>query len=101
MPNSLHPEFATLLVIPGLHFHVHRRRTQNCNSLTVTTSRRRWLIPALILIAAIGVFVAARGWPFKQEKIRNALEKASVTKVEFGSFHQTYFPPGCTVENIN
>jgi hypothetical protein len=63
----------------------------------------RWLrilgfcIFALILV---GIVVLATHWPFNRDALTRALEKATGRSVEIGAFHTSYFPPGCTAENI-
>jgi hypothetical protein len=63
----------------------------------------RWLrILGFCLFGLIvaGVVVLATHWPFSRDAITRALEKATGRPVEIGAFHSSYFPPGCTAENI-
>jgi len=56
------------------------------------------LVLAGILVAAV-VFLAWK-WPFTPDHVRTDLEHASSTKVSFQKFQQTFFPPGCVVEQV-
>lgn len=74
--------------------------------LTLPRSRqvRRFIIPAalatLVLLLVAVVFLAWR-WPFSREAVLKDLEEASLSKVEVGAFHETYFPrPGCVLERV-
>src|ERR1700730_13861878 len=53
----------------------------------------------VIFLAAI-VFLAWR-WPFSREAVLKDLKDASLSKVDVGAFHGTYFPrPGCVLERV-
>ncbi len=65
-------------------------------------SAKRWLltvgIAAAILIA--GAFLLVAKWPFTREKITSALQERTERRVLIGAFRQTFFPPGCVVEDV-
>jgi hypothetical protein len=77
---------------------------------TLTTSprplpahRRPLQIAAFVAIPLIllGCFVLARKWPFNRDAVVKELEDTSMSRVEVGSFHKTYFPhPGCVLEHV-
>jgi hypothetical protein len=39
-------------------------------------------------------------WPFTEAKVRQELVSSLGAGVHFGSFRETYFPPGCIAENV-
>jgi AsmA-like C-terminal region len=46
------------------------------------------------------IFLAAR-WPFSRAAVLQDLAEASLSRVDVGSFHGTYFPrPGCVLEGV-
>jgi hypothetical protein len=51
-----------------------------------------------LIVAAI--VMLAIHWPFSRDAVQKALESATSRPVEIGAFHSSYFPPGCTAENI-
>ena len=55
-------------------------------------------IVVLLLIAA--AIVAHHYWPFTESAVRADLASDASANVRFGSFHQTFFPPGCIAENV-
>jgi hypothetical protein len=58
-------------------------------------------MPGLLLLAAIiYVAVIAMNWPFTRQALINALQERSARIVTVGHFYRTYFPPGCTAEDI-
>lgn len=60
----------------------------------------KWTSAAL-LVLTLGYFViVAWNWPFKQQTMMNALERRTLSTVTIGRFARTYFPPGCTAEDI-
>jgi hypothetical protein len=65
---------------------------------------RKFVVPAacvtaVVLLAAV-FFLAAR-WPFRREAVLKDLQDASLSKVDIGAFHGTYFPrPGCVLEHV-
>ena len=65
---------------------------------------RRFILPAAFVTAAIllaGVFFLAACWPFRREAVLKDLQDASLSKVDIGAFHGTYFPrPGCVLEHV-
>jgi hypothetical protein len=66
--------------------------------------KRRIIVPAalalIVMILAAIAFLAWR-WPFSREAVLADLEEASLSKVEVGAFHKTYFPrPGCVLERV-
>src|ERR1700682_842342 len=65
---------------------------------------RRFILPAAFVTAAIllaGLFFLAARWPFGREAVLKDLQDASLSKVDIGAFHGTYFPrPGCVLEHV-
>lgn len=65
--------------------------------------RKRWTSWALIaggaLLAAYTAMIAFH-WPFTKEAVIKALEERSARTVTISRFYRTYFPPGCTAEDI-
>jgi AsmA-like C-terminal region len=61
-----------------------------------------WHLPPGLLIAAfIGYLIfIALNWPFKEQSVINVLQEASLRTVKIGSFHKTFFPPGCVAEQV-
>jgi hypothetical protein len=56
-------------------------------------------LTATVLLGG-GVFLASR-WPFRREAVLKDLQIASLSKVDVGAFHGTYFPrPGCLLEHV-
>jgi len=54
----------------------------------------------VVVVAVAGVFLL-RHWPFSREAVLKDLEEASMSKVQMGAFHGTYFPrPGCELEHV-
>jgi len=51
-------------------------------------------------IALIYIVVIALNWPFTQQAVIDALQKRSLRTVTIGHFYRTFFPPGCTAEDI-
>lgn len=71
-----------------------------------TGSRRgrrllRWIgIAALLLVAVLAVLFAVK-WPFTRHAMTKRLEHDGEFQVTIGSFHSTYFPPGCVAEDVS
>jgi AsmA-like C-terminal region len=71
---------------------------------TSPKTTRKLIVPAalvavVIFLVAI-VFLALR-WPFSREAVLKDLQDASLSKVDIGAFHGTYFPrPGCILEHV-
>jgi hypothetical protein len=69
-----------------------------------STQSRGFILPAAfvtagVLLAAV-VFLAAR-WPFRREAVLKDLQDASLSRLDVGVFHGTYFPrPGCVLEQV-
>jgi hypothetical protein len=62
--------------------------------LAVTTS-----VGALLLL--IGVVILCRRWPASRQAVLQDLQDVSMSKVQFGAFHSSYFPsPGCVIEHV-
>src|ERR1700680_507969 len=65
---------------------------------------RRFILPAAFVTAAIllaGLFFLAARWPFRREAVLKDLQDASLSRVDIGAFHSTYFPrPGCVLEHV-
>lgn len=80
--------------------HTERRGSQEQVKFT---RPHRWLQLTLIVIGIlviVGIVIFAAKWPFTRAKVMADLQEAVQGTVQFGSFHQTYFPPGCVAENV-
>jgi hypothetical protein len=56
---------------------------------------------AMVVIFLAAVVVLAWRWPFSRTAVLQELEAASLSRVDAGTFHATYFPhPGCTLEHV-
>jgi len=55
-------------------------------------------LAALLVVAA--AVIVHHYWPFTESAVRADLASDASANVRFGSFHQTYFPPGCVAENV-
>jgi hypothetical protein len=63
----------------------------------------RWWIGASLAVAILAVIytaVIAANWPFTQQAVIEALQERSLRTVTIGHFSRSYFPPGCTAEDI-
>ncbi len=60
---------------------------------------RRLGIAALLLVAVFAVLFAVK-WPFTRHAMTKRLEHDGMFQVTIGSFHSTYFPPGCVAEDV-
>jgi hypothetical protein len=63
----------------------------------------RWWMKASLAVAALAIIyvaVIAENWPFTQQAVIDALQDRSLRTVTIGHFSRTYFPPGCTAEDI-
>jgi hypothetical protein len=65
---------------------------------------RKFILSAACVTAAVllagTIFLVAR-WPFSREAVLKDLQDASLSKVDIGVFHGTYFPrPGCVLEHV-
>jgi AsmA-like C-terminal region len=71
---------------------------------TPSTNTRKLVVLALLVMAAIvfaAVVLLALRWPFTRAAVLKQLEDASLSRVDAGSFHGTYFPrPGCVLERV-
>ena len=56
------------------------------------------LVAAAIL--AVGVILLHHYWPFTESAVRAQLGSAASAEVRIGNFHDHYFPPGCSAENV-
>lgn len=71
-----------------------------------TSSRKTWKLIARVVLAMGVVFLAAIvvlawHWPFSRKAVLQELEAASLSRVDAGTFHATYFPrPGCILEHV-
>jgi hypothetical protein len=54
----------------------------------------------VVLIVIAAAIVLKRNWPFTEEKVASLMEQRTERQVLIGHFTTSYFPPGCTVENI-
>jgi hypothetical protein len=61
---------------------------------------RLWLPVLLIAGAIVYIAVIAMNWPFREQAVINVLEQRSLRTVTVGRFYRTYFPPGCTAEDV-
>jgi hypothetical protein len=61
---------------------------------------RLWIPAALGTLALIYIVVIALNWPFTQQAVIDALQERSLRTVTIGHFYRTFFPPGCTAEDI-
>lgn len=56
---------------------------------------------AVVVISLTAIVVLASRWPFSRQAVLRELEAASLTKVDIGTYHGTYFPrPGCVLEHV-
>jgi hypothetical protein len=77
-------------------------------SFGATPEHRRGKLKKVLLTAAAiavplviaGAAIAHHYWPFTESAVRADLASDASANVRFGSFHQTYFPPGCVAENV-
>src|SRR5579863_7292839 len=72
---------------------------------TSSTNKRKLIVRAALVIGAIVVvaFVfLVLYWPFRRAAVLKQLEDASLSQVNAGAFHETYFPrPGCVLEHVS
>jgi hypothetical protein len=61
---------------------------------------RLWIPIAVAALAVIYMAVIALNWPFKEQALIEALQERSLRTVAIGHFYRTYFPPGCTAEDV-
>jgi hypothetical protein len=54
---------------------------------------------ALVVIGGAALLVASR-WPFTRDTIVRTLQERFSSTVELGTFHGTYFTPGCIAERV-
>jgi len=56
---------------------------------------------AMVVVLTAAVVFLAWQWPFTREAVLQDLEEASMSKVDIGAFHGTYFPrPGCVLDHV-
>src|SRR3954463_12560111 len=73
---------------------------------TPTQSRRPMRriagIVAVVLLCVLtaGAVLLHHFWPFTASSMRARLGESAAANVRFASFHEKYFPPGCTLENV-
>jgi hypothetical protein len=49
----------------------------------------------------VGLAILCARWPFRPQSVLADLQEVSMSKVQFGAFHGTYFPrPGCVLEHV-
>lgn len=83
-------------------------RPTGLHAVPPSSSRRkpRWrkpvFIAGLMVVALVVAAAAVLGakWPFTPPHVTADLEHATRTTVTFQHFHQTFFPPGCVLENV-
>jgi len=64
---------------------------------------RTWIVSAgIVLVAATAVAAVwiSREWPFTQRSVTKVLQDELQGKVMIGKFHETWFPPGCVVDDL-
>jgi AsmA-like C-terminal region len=64
---------------------------------------RLWILVSgtLVVLALIALVYLWLHWPFSEAAVIQSLDDASSSKVEIGSFQNTYFPhPGCKAQNV-
>src|SRR5713226_7889163 len=71
---------------------------------TSSKNKQKLIVGASLTVAAV-VFAAiaflALHWPFRREAVLKQLEEESLSRVNAGAFHNTYFPrPGCVLEHV-
>lgn len=61
-----------------------------------------WMGTCLAVAALVIIYIAviAANWPFTQQRVIDSLQERSLRTVTIGHFSRTYFPPGCTAEDI-
>ena len=71
------------------------------------SSSRSWLriltITGIIVVvvAAVGIVLCAKFWPFAEKSVVEDLKEASDSNVRIQSYHPTYFPvPGCVLYGV-
>src|SRR5216684_1426727 len=68
--------------------------SQKSRKLAVAT------LATVVFFLAGFIFLASR-WPFSRGTVLKELEDESLSKVDVGAFHRTYFPrPGCVLEHV-
>ena len=71
---------------------------------TSSKKTRKSIVLAALAIVVIGpaaIIFLALHWPFTREAVLKQLEDASLSRVDAGAFHGTYFPrPGCVLEHV-
>jgi hypothetical protein len=56
---------------------------------------------AMVVIFLTAIVVLAWCWPLSRRAVLQELEAASLSRVDAGNFHATYFPrPGCVIEHV-
>ncbi len=56
---------------------------------------------AMVVIFLAAIVSLALRWPFSRAAVLKELEEASMSRVDAGTFHATYFPrPGCILEHV-
>jgi hypothetical protein len=67
----------------------------------ISIPRSAW-IGALIVCGGVvaAVVLLLTHWPLTKDAIAHDLEKTLGMRVEIGTFHRSYFPPGCVAERV-
>jgi hypothetical protein len=75
---------------------------QNTTAAAQGRKFRWWMGTSLAVAALVIIYIAviAANWPFTQQAVIDALQDRSLRTVTIGHFSRTYFPPGCTAEDI-
>ena len=58
------------------------------------------LVGIFLCVAVAGAVLLHHFWPFTESSVRARLGESTASTVRFRSFHEKYFPPGCTMENV-
>jgi hypothetical protein len=56
---------------------------------------------AIAVISFVAIVVLASRWPFSRRAVLRDLEAASLTKVDVGTYHGTYFPVRVAFSNTS
>ena len=72
--------------------------------LTSSKQTRKLIVRAalaMVVIFLVAIVFLAWRWPFSRRAVLKELEDASLSRVDVGAFHRTYFPrPGCVLEHV-
>jgi hypothetical protein len=79
--------------------------TMTPTTIAASTRKPRKVIRVIALAGGVallsGVVLLCARWPFREQAVLQDLQRASMCKVQIGSFHGRYFPrPGCVLEHV-